>query len=152
MEAQPLTYIRRTPQEVVDAVMEFGNINALQGYIELKRMEVAVSDAIAKLRDKATEEAAAYGKGEHKAFGAVIQCRSSAGKWDFSGLPWYSNIQSMQENLDMTRKAKEEMAKAAQKAQEKMQPLPVDMETGEQIQPAVYTPGRETVAISLPKE
>lgn len=136
---------------ILDAVYEHGTMNALEGYISLKRLEADVATALGRLKDKATEEAAAYGKGEHEAYGATIQHRASAGRWDFSKLPWRQSLDEMQANLDMTRKAKEDMAKAAYNAAQKMQKLPVDMETGEVIQPAEYTPGKDVVAIMLKK-
>lgn len=136
---------------ILDAVYEHGTMNALEGYVSLKRLEADVAEALGKLKAKATEEAAAYGKGEHEAYGATIQHRASAGRWDFSALPWVKPLEEAQASLDMTRKAKEDMAKAAYNAQQKMQALPVDMETGEVIQPANYTPGKDVVAITLKK-
>lgn len=133
------------PQDVVDAVKEAGTMQPLEGYIKLKRMEAAVAEALAELKDAAIAAASQYGKGEHEAFGAIIQCRAGGGRWDFKHLPWYTN-------LDMLMKSKQEMAKAAYNAQQKMQPLPVDLETGEQVEPAVYMPGAETVSISLKKK
>jgi hypothetical protein len=134
-----------TAQELVKSVMEDGTMNALEGYVELKRLEAQVEVALGQLKDGAIEQARTYGKGEHDAYGAVIQTKSGAGRWDFKHLPWYTN-------LDMMLKTKQEQAKAAYNAQQKMQPLPVDIETGEEVQPATYTPGAETVSISLRKK
>lgn len=145
MEAVSTTVPAFDPQSIVNAVLEEGTLNPLEGYVQLKRMEADLADAIEKLKPKAIEQAAAYGKGEHDAYGAVIQCKAGAGRWDFKGLPWY-------DSLDAMRKSKEAMAKAAYNAQQKMQPLPVDLETGEQIQPAVYVAGADTVSISLRKK
>lgn len=145
MEAVSTTAHAFTPQSIVDAVMNEGTLDALDGYVQLKRMEQQVEEALIALKGKAMERAGTYGKGEHEAYGAVIQCKAGAGRWDFKGLPWYASI-------DALRKAKEEMAKAAYNAQQKMQPLPHDLETGEEIQPAVYVAGAETISISLKKK
>lgn len=134
-----------TAADIVNAVMEEGTMQALEGYVQLKRLEAEVGAAIDMLKESAITAAAAYGKGEHEAFGAIIQCKAGAGRWDFKHLPWYTN-------LDMLMKSKQEMAKAAYNAQQKMQPLPVDLETGEQVEAANYTPGAETVSISLKKK
>lgn len=133
-----------TVSEIVEATKDGGTIAPLDGYIRLKRMEKEIAEGLAKLKEGAIKAAADYGKGKHSAFGAIIETRSGPGKWDFSGLPWYTNLNLMLET-------KQGQAKAARAAADKMQPLPVDMETGEEIQPANYTPGAETVSISLPK-
>lgn len=141
--SQPLTG-PCSPKDIVSAVQEAGTMLPLEGYVRLKRLEAEVTSAIEQLKSSAIKAAAEYGKGEHEAFGAVIQCKSGAGRWDFSRLPWFSNLNTMM-------KAKQEAAKAAYNAKQKLMPLPVDLETGEEIQPASYTPGSEIVSISLKK-
>lgn len=138
------TEMMMTAKDIVAAVNDEGTITPLDGYVRLKRMEREVADALSKVKAGAIKEAAEYGKGRHEAFGAIVETKSAAGRWDFSSLPWYTSLNMMMET-------KMGQAKAAFAAREKMQPLPVDMETNEEIQPASYTPGSEAVSISLPK-
>lgn len=133
-----------TAQEIVRAVKDEGTIAPLDGYVRLKRLEKEVGEALEALKADAVKAASEYGKGRHEAFAAIVETKSAAGRWDFSHLPWNTS-------LTMMLKAKQDMAKAAYNAQAKMQPLPVDVETGEQVQAAHYTPGADTVSISLPK-
>lgn len=122
----------------------------LDGYVRLKRMEAQVADAMSKIKDAAIEQAAQYGKGEHEAFGAVVQCRAGAGRWKFDHLQWYKDIADKREAIDNEAKAKEDAARGAAQARERMQTIVDD--DGVIVEPAVFVPGKDTVAISLKKQ
>jgi hypothetical protein len=137
-----------TPFEIADKANN-GEVSALSAYIQLKRLEAETADAMALVKDQAIEEASRYGKGEHEVDGAVIQCRAGAGRWDYSSLGWYQAIDAKRKALAEQAKDHEEQAQAAQRAAERMQTI-VDGD-GVVIEPAVYVPGKDTVAISLKK-
>lgn len=141
-----------TATAVLYAVLSDGTLNPLQGYVRLKELEKEVADAIARLKGPATEEAAKYGKGEHSAYGATIKVAPTPGKWTYEGLPWYDQLKQHADSIALTIKSKAAMAQAAYRAKEALKPLPVDAETGEEIQPAIYVAGVDQVSISLPKQ
>lgn len=116
--------------------VEEGQISALETMIELKKVEKVLQAAIKDIKEAAENEAAMYGKGEHELSGAKFTMRSAAGRYDFKHLAWYSQFKQMEAD-----------AKEAFKASEKgHQYISND---GEIVEPASYTPGKESLFISI---
>lgn len=126
-----------TLHKINEAVIN-GEINALEAYIELKRIENLLKDVMKGVQEEAIIEAEKYGKGEHEDFGAKFQVKNAAGRWS------YKNNKHWVE-LDANRKGLEEQLKALYKAGV----TGVDEETGELIQHAEYTEGKTTISVKL---
>lgn len=114
-----------------------GNINPLKAYIELKQLEKVLSDTISKIQDDARNEADNYGMKSFEAFGANVELRNAASRWD------YSNVHQVVE-LDNKLKTMKKLAEQAVNAE-------VYDEKGCIIEPAIKIEGKATIAISLKK-
>lgn len=115
-----------------------GEMNPLQAYIELKRIESLLKDVMKGVQEEAITEAEKYGKGEHEAFGAKFQVKNAGGRWNYK-----NNQQWLQ--LSTKIKGLEEQLKAAHKAGGTL----IDEETGEVIGGAEFSEGKTTIAIKL---
>jgi arginine utilization protein RocB len=139
-----------TPTEWANLFLETGEATALEAYVAMKRIEAELSEAMGKVKKAAIEEAEKYGRGEHEAYGAVIQKRAGATRWKFDHLPWYSEIEEQRKALAEVAKKREDEAKAAAAARERMQTIVDD--DGVVVEPAIPVPGSDTVAIMLKKK
>jgi hypothetical protein len=72
--------------------------------------------------------------------GARVEVKSAPGKWEFDGIQSYAIVSQRLKNI-------QEMAKQAYKLKTEIP----DPETGELIQPAKFTDGKQTIAISFKK-
>lgn len=109
-----------------------GEISPLKAYIELKRLEKATEIALAEVKDLAYAEASNWGEKSFKAFGAQIEVKNAASRWDYSGVPL---VKSASERL----KYLEKLAQIGG----------VDEETGEVVSKANKIEGKATLSISL---
>jgi hypothetical protein len=119
--------INRILQEVAD-----GNSNPLEAYIQFKKLEKELENAIKAVQADAINEAAKYPEKSFKAFGAVIEKRNAPSKWTYDHISaWIS----AKENL----KRIETLAQAGGA---------VDEESGEVIDRAIKVHGKETIALT----
>jgi hypothetical protein len=125
--------------QVVTQVLD-GYLDPLAVKIQIKCME----DILAKISDHpqfkeaVTEAAAKYGKGKHDLHNASIEVNATAGRYDYSDDTEHTRLKGQ-------IKARETFLKNL--------PEPMDYVTGEgevcKVYPAKYTPGVETVFVSL---
>ena len=114
-----------------------GNINPLEAYIQMKQLDTALSNAISQIQDDARNYAETYGQKTFDAFGARIELRNAASRWD------YSNCHQVVE-LDTKLKTMKKLAEQAVSAE-------VYDENGVRIEPATKIEGKSTIAIKLKK-
>jgi len=114
---------------------------ALKTYIELKRIEKTVDLALKAVNDSAINEAKKYNSKSFSAFGAAIEIRSNAGKWNFEHIPEWAKLKEELKNIEESRK----IAFKQQKEGRAM----VYTETGEELTPAYYEEGKENIFIKL---
>ena len=123
----------------VQAVEE-GNKSALEVLVDIKRIEKELAAAKKQIEDAAHQEILDYPKSKAEAFGAVIELRSTAGRWGFDQIQEYATAKAQ-------LKAVEDAAKEAYKAAQKGRVLYDD--EGVEITPADFTPGKDAIFISL---
>lgn len=126
-------YIRGIAEQVFH-----GELPAERAYAELYRLSATLEDAMKSVKEDAILAVRKYGKEGFAADGMKVTVRSAPGRWDYSGV---TSIASMKERL----KVLEQIAKAAYEAGA---PL-ADAVTSELIEPAVFTPGADTLSVSL---
>jgi serine/threonine-protein kinase RIO1 len=126
--------LSNTVQSVID-----GEFSALQAYIAMKDLLTHLEVCMSEIKQEAQSLAAQYEKG------AVVQnykveVVSAAGRWDYTRVPEWNIYQ---------RKLKEveEQSKAAYQAKEKG--LFTVTQDGEVSELPVYTPGKETLKLTL---
>lgn len=123
-------------QQLTFAVEE-GNLSALDAYIQLHQIEKLAGEARKQIQAQAVTEAQREGK-QFTRMGFEIQCRAGAGRWDYKHIPdWEAKKFEL---LQI-----EEKAKWAFKSAEKGI-TPID-EDGVIVEPAIYTPGADTIAL-----
>jgi hypothetical protein len=130
--------------KIVESV-EGGSLSPLEGLVQLRKAKDVLEDAIKQIEEHAITELSNYDHKRAEIDGVKLELRSSAGRWDYSGVPYY---ESAKEAL----KRAEEKAKTAYNLVTKSGVLPVDGETGEVIAAAQYTQGRDTIFVSLVKK
>lgn len=116
-----------------------GAVDALAFYITLNRLEKAISELKDESKPYAIEHSMQWHEKSFSYFGATIEKKSSAGRWDYKGIRAWTEAKA---NLT----AIEERAKAAYQASQKfgMQSATAD---GEEIELPTYTAGSEIIAI-----
>lgn len=118
-----------------------GETNPLQAYIQLKRIELEVSEALKEISDLAIDEANKYPEKRFTAYNAEVEKKSAASRWKYDHIPqWWSASQKL--------KTLEEMAK---KAIDFEGGTLVD-ENGEVIPPAIKVEGKSIISIKLKDE
>jgi hypothetical protein len=132
-----------TIAHIVEGV-EGGSITPLKALVELRKTKDLIESALKQIEDYAIAELFNYDHKTTTVDGVKLELRSSAGRWDYSGVPYY---ESAKEAL----KRAEEKAKTAYSLVTKSGALPIDGETGEVIAAAQYTPGKDTIFVSLVK-
>jgi len=115
-----------------------GDLNPLEVYITIKKIEEALKQAKNQLQDLSVEEATKYGK-TFSFMDAEITLKNSATRYDYSEIP---EIVAMELEL----KALKDKHKAA------VNHDIVDTETGELVKAPVVKHGRETMSIKLKKQ
>lgn len=112
-----------------------GEINPLKAYIDLKRYESELKNAMAIVGPLATSEADKYAEKTINAFGAIVEKRSAPSTWNYETVNAY---QSAKARLEYIQK----IAQAGGGA---------DADTGEIIDKAVKIPGKAIIAVNLKK-
>jgi len=115
--------------------VEEGNIPALKTYIELKRIEKTFNDVMKFMQDAARDEAFNYGQKSFEAFGAKVELKNAASRWD------YSNTHQVAE-LSAKLKTMQDLAQAAVNSE-------IYDENGVRIEPATKIEGKATIAITV---
>ena len=123
-------------QQLTFAVEE-GNLSALDAYIQLHQIEKLAGEARKQIQAQAVTEAQREGK-QFTRMGFEVQCRAGAGRWDYKHIPDWEAKKFELSQL-------EEKAKWAFKSAEKGI-TPID-EDGVIVEPAIYTPGADTIAL-----
>lgn len=117
-----------------------GNASALKTYIDFKRMESELKEAMESIKDQAMEEARKYSSKSFVENGATIEIRNTAGKWSYNHVKEWSELNSkieeLQKQLQFASKAKASL---------------LNEDTGEILQMARYTEGKETIFVTLNK-
>lgn len=125
-------------QEQLYAVLD-GNAPALKTYINFKRVETELKEALEAIKDQAMQEAEKYGK-SFVEDGVHIEIRSAAGKWDYKHIPEWKELDrkmdELQKQLQFAYKAKATLVKE---------------DTGEILPMGKYIPGKETIFVTLKK-
>ena len=116
-----------------------GAVDALAFYITLNRLEKAISELKDEVKPYAIEQSMQWHEKQFSYFGATIEKKSAAGRWDYKGIRAWSEAKA---NLQ----AIEERAKASYQAAQKfgMQTATAD---GEEIELPTYTAGSDIIAI-----
>lgn len=119
-----------------------GEANPLEVYVELKKIDKALQEAIKSVQGDAISEASKYPNRTFEFNGAKIERKSSAGRWGFEHLKhWVSQKEAL--------KSIEEAAKEAYKVG--LKGTIMSDSDGVVIEPAEYVPGSETISVSIPK-
>lgn len=123
-------------QQLTFAVEE-GNMSALDAYIQLHQIEKLAGEARKQIQAQAVTEAQREGK-QFTRMGFEVQCRAGAGRWDYKHIKEWEAKKFELSQL-------EEKAKWAFKSAEKGI-TPID-DDGVIVEPAIYTPGADTIAL-----
>jgi len=131
-------------QAIADTVqaVEVGNTDALKAFIHLKAIAATVAQALKQIEEAAMEELLNYPKGKAELEGAKVEVRSSAGRWDFKAIQDWAQANSKIKAIEADAK---EAAKLAERGK-----VMYD-EDGVEVQPADFTPGKETIFVTLSK-
>ena len=117
-------------EELVKGALN-GDLNPLYVFIEFKKYESELKEAMEKIKSLAIYEADKYPEKSFKAFGASIEKKSGAARWD------YSHIQQWIE------------AKARLNQIETIAKVGGMDESGNEIERAFKNEGSQTIAISF---
>lgn len=117
--------------------VDSGNLNPLDAYCELNRIEKICAELKKQIQQQAVNEAQKHGK-TFKHMGFEIQCKSSAGRWKYEHInDWVA--------AKMKLSIIEDNAKTAHKLIEKGL-LPLN-DGGEIVEPATYIPGADIISL-----
>lgn len=111
-----------------------GRMDALDAFINLRKHLKELENVLVELQPLAITEAEKYGAKSFEAFGAKIELRNGASRWNFQG----SAYESAKARLEYVQN----IAKAGGGA---------DPNTGEVIDAATKVEGKSTIAITLNK-
>ena len=116
-----------------------GAVDALAFYITLNRLEKHLAAVKEEVKNYAIIQADQWHEKSFSYFGATIEKKAAAGRWDYKGIKAWTEAKA---NLT----AIEERAKAAYQASQKfgMQSATAD---GEEIELPTYTAGSDIIAI-----
>ena len=129
------TNIKETVAEITTAVQN-GEVNALEAFINLKKIEEIIKQVKKNVDDLVIEEAAKYNTKTFTTFDAEVTLKSSASRYDYSNIP---------EIVNKELKALKDKHKAALKSNV------IDLDTGELVEAPIVKGGKEVVSIKLNK-
>jgi len=129
-------------KHIQNAVLN-GEINALEAFVYLKWIEQIAEGAKQQIIDLSLEEAEKYGEKKFKEFGCEIQVKSAAGRYDFSEI---KEVQEKEDELKALKEKHKQAYKSMYAATIKTQMVDED---GVVVEPAKYTPGKTTLAITF---
>lgn len=116
-----------------------GHVDALAAYITLSRIEKLIAEIKNEIKPYAIDQSGQWHEKTFTYFGATIEKKSAAGRWDFKGVQAWNEAKATLSSI-------EERAKAAAQAAQKFGAAMVS-EDGELLEGAVYTPGAEIIAL-----
>jgi hypothetical protein len=116
--------------EMVNGV-ERGEMNPLSVYIDLKRLEEQLEAVKERVKPLMMEEVNKYPEKSFKAFGAIIEKKAGASRWDYSNVKEW--LYAKQRLVDIEAIAK----------------VGGFDESGNEIQRAHKVQGKETIAVKL---
>ena len=119
-------------QEILQAVKD-GNKNALSVFVDLKRSEKEIKDALSQIKDLAILEAEKYGEKVFNDFGVEISMKSGGGRWDYKHLDWWDGFVQKQKDAQDANKSQHQIV----------------TDDGEVIEPAIYNANADTISIKL---
>lgn len=117
--------------------VENGDRPALRTYIELKKIEKALEASIKNVQPLAVDEAEKFDKKSFEHFGAKIEVKNAASRWDYAGV---TAVNHAQERLKLYQQLAQNAAMAGQE---------VYGGDGVVIQPAKKIEGKTTIAVSV---
>ena len=123
-------------QQLTFAVEE-GNLSALDAYIQLHQIEKLAGEARKQIQAQAVTEAQREGK-QFTRMGFEVQCRAGAGRWKFD------HIQEWEAKKFELSQLEEKAKWAFKRAEKGITPIDED---GVIVEPAIYTPGADTIAL-----
>jgi len=135
--------VSKMAEDLVSSVNN-GIVNPLEAFVAIKHMEEVCKLANKQLKEQAIEEAENYGveSKDLKAYGAKIQVKNGAGRWNFS------HIEEINQ-LELKIKELKDSHKTAFKMRQKGTQMVT--EDGEIVEPAYYLDGGQVIAIKLKK-
>jgi len=113
-----------------------GDCDPLSAYVELKKIEDELNQALKMVQPLAIDEAEKWKEKSFKYAGAIIEKKSAASRWDYSHIPAWQTAKSKLTYV-------EKIAQAGGG---------YDEETTEQIEKAVKIEGKSTIAVKLVKD
>jgi hypothetical protein len=116
-----------------------GIIDALATYITLNRIAKMLDQIKDEVKPYAIQQADQWHEKTFSYFGATIEKKSGAGRWDFKGVHAWNEAKATLQSI-------EERAKAAAQAAAKFGAAMVS-EDGEILTGATYTPGADIIAL-----
>lgn len=135
--------VSRMAEDLVSSVND-GIVNPLEAFVAIKHMEEVCKLANKQLKEQAITEAETYGveSKDLKAYGAQIQVKNGAGRWNFSHI---KEISKLEDNLKELKDSHKTAYKMRLKGNQMV------TEDGEIVQPAYYLDGSQVIAIKLKK-
>ena len=109
-----------------------GELNPLKVYIQLKQIESELEEAMKIVQPLAIDEADKYTGKSFQAFGAMIEKKNGASRWDYSNVSTFNYYKSKLEYVQKIAQAGGGFT-----------------EEGEQIEPAVKVEGKSTISVKL---
>lgn len=125
-------------EELANAWRE-GSIDALATFITLNRIAKMLDSLKDEVKPYAIDQAGQWHEKTFSYFGATIEKKSAAGRWDYKGIRAWTEAKA---NLQ----AIEERAKAAYQASQKFG-MQTATQDGEEIELPAYVSGGEIIAI-----
>ena len=128
--------------ETLEGQVQAGEVNALEAFVFLKKVEKASDAAKKRIQEMAIEELEKHGieAKSLKMYGATISLKNGPSRYDFKHI---TEIQLLKEKV----KALEALHKQAAQTEAVL----VNEETGHIIEPATKTPGKQIINIKFDK-
>lgn len=125
------------------AVNEDGTEQPALTFEGLHRLGEAVAQVKDSIKAAAIADVTNYGKGEHSIGSSLLAVRAAPGKWDFTGVPGHKEAKDAVSLI-------EQRAKATHKAKQ-LGLGAHDVDTGEVLDGAKFTPGGDTIIVMKPR-
>lgn len=122
---------------LLTAEVENGDRAALRTFIEFKRLENELKKAMDIVQPLAVDEAERFDKKSFEHFGAKIEVKNAASRWDYAGV---TAVNHAQDRLKLYQQLAQNAAMAGQEIYDG---------DGTVIQPANKIEGKTTIAVSV---
>ncbi len=116
-----------------------GEINALEAFIQLKKMVDVATKIMTEIKRDAVDEADKYQGKTFEAFGAKIEKRNGGGTWNYKHLDTWCKINDQKKVMEDLHKSAYRMGGNSI----------IDPNTGEIVQPAEWKPNADTLSIKI---